>query len=201
MAFLLFNPDPKRILLIGLGGGSLAKFCYGNLPGASLTAVEVNRDVIALRNEFGIPSDDHRFRVIHADAAAYLSLPAPRSDVILADACDRKGIAADLDSVEFYRMARSRLTPEGVLVANLCGDKESTAAHFSKLQDAFKGELLTLPVQQDSNVIVFGFRKRRPKAYRRQIEAAAANLQRLFQLDFPRFARRITATRRKIAVD
>ena len=35
MAFLLFNPAPKRITMIGLGGGSLAKFCYRNLPRSS----------------------------------------------------------------------------------------------------------------------------------------------------------------------
>src|SRR3954468_242592 len=55
MAFLLFNASPRRILLLGLGGGSLAKFCYFNLPDASLTAVEVSEDVIALRDQFGIP--------------------------------------------------------------------------------------------------------------------------------------------------
>ena len=32
MAFLLFNRAPERILLLGLGGGSLAKFCYRRLP-------------------------------------------------------------------------------------------------------------------------------------------------------------------------
>src|SRR3954469_22145667 len=58
MAFLLFNRSPKRILLLGLGGGSLAKFCYRNLPYALLTAVEVNQDVIAMRDEFDIPADD-----------------------------------------------------------------------------------------------------------------------------------------------
>src|SRR3954465_3922513 len=73
MAFLLFNRSPKRILMLGLGGGSLAKFCHVNLPEASLTTVEVSRDVISLRNEFGIPADDHRFRVINDDGGAYLS--------------------------------------------------------------------------------------------------------------------------------
>ena len=73
MAFLLFNRTPERILLLGLGGGSLAKFCYSKLPAASITAVEVNEDVIALRDEFSIPADDHRFRVINADGGAYVS--------------------------------------------------------------------------------------------------------------------------------
>lgn len=192
MAFLFFNRDPKRILLIGLGGGSLAKFCYVNLPNASLTAVEVNRDVIALRNEFGIPADNHRFRVVRADGADYLSVPTPRIDVILADACDRKGTAADLDAVKFYRKARSRLSSAGVFVVNVCGDKESTAAQFAKLRDAFDDELLTLQVQKDSNVIVFGFKGRRPEVSRAWMEAKAGDLQRQFQLDFPKYARNMS---------
>ena len=37
MAFLLFNPAPKRITMVGLGGGSLAKFCHRNLQQAQIT--------------------------------------------------------------------------------------------------------------------------------------------------------------------
>ncbi|MEO8019377.1 MAG: spermidine synthase-like protein [Pseudomonadota bacterium] len=191
MAFLLFNRTPECILLLGLGGGSLAKFCYANLPAASLTAVEVNQDVIALRDEFGIPEDDHRFRVVNADGAAYVSAVAPSNDVILADACDRTGMAAELDSVEFYRKARRRLSAGGVFVTNLCGDKLSTSAHLSKLREAFDDELLSLQVEKDGNVIVFGFKERRPDLHWEQIEAGAADLRRRFHLDFPRYARRI----------
>jgi spermidine synthase len=191
MAFLLFNCTPERILLLGLGGGSLAKFCYHNLPAASLTAVEVNQDVIALRDEFNIPADDHRFRVINADGAAYISALMHSKDVILADACDRAGIAAELASVEFYRTARRHLSAGGVFVINICGDKVSTAAHHSKLREAFDGEVLSLQVQKDSNVIVFGFKERRPDLHWGRIEASAPDLKRRFRLDFPRYARRI----------
>jgi spermidine synthase len=191
MAFLLFNRAPKRILLLGLGGGSLAKFCYGNLPNTSLTAIEVSQDVIALRNEFGIPADNHRFRVIHADGADYISAPTHRKDVILADACDRKGVAADLASVEFYRNARSRLSADGVFVVNVCGDGDATAAHLEKLREAFDDQMLTLQVQQDSNVIVFGFRGRRPDLRREQLEVNADDLRQRFRLDFPKYARSI----------
>jgi spermidine synthase len=188
MAFLLFNRTPKRILLLGLGGGSLAKFCYANLPAASLTAVEVNRDVIALRDEFGVPADDHRFRVLNVDGADYISVLTPGKDVILADACDRKGIAAELGSVEFYRNARRGLSANGVFVANICGDKESAAAHLTKLRDAFDGELLTLQVRTDGNIIVFGFKGRRPELNWQGMETGAADLKQRFHLDFPRYA-------------
>jgi spermidine synthase len=75
MTFLLFNPDPQRILLLGLGGGSIAKYCYRHLPCAEITAVEISADVIALREMFSIPADDQRFRVVRADAVAYVAAP------------------------------------------------------------------------------------------------------------------------------
>jgi spermidine synthase len=191
MAFLLFNRDPKRILLLGLGGGSLAKFCYANLPAASLTAVEVNQDVIALRDEFGVPADDHRFRVISVDGAAYISILTHDKDVILADACDRKGIAAELGSTEFYRNARRGLAANGVFVANICGDKDSVAAHLARLRDAFDDQILTLPVRADGNIIVFGFKERLPELDWERMETGAADLKERFHLDFPRYARRL----------
>src|SRR5260370_11150409 len=102
MAFLLFNRTPARILLLGLGGGSLAKFCYRRLPYPTVTAVEVNPDVIALREEFRIPADDDRFRVICADGAAYLARLRRSKDVIMADASSRGGVAPGLDPLRFY---------------------------------------------------------------------------------------------------
>ena len=105
MAFLLFNHAPARILLLGLGGGSLAKFCYRGLPRAAVTAVEINRDVIELREEFCIPRDDERFRVICAEGAHYVAHLKRPKDVILADACDRTGHRA--------RAGQHRILPTG----------------------------------------------------------------------------------------
>lgn len=122
MAFLLFNPRPKRILMLGLGGGSLAKFCYRRLRSTAVTAVELSPDVIALRQHFFIPADDDRFRVLHDDAASYVASRGHKKDVILADACDRSGIAPQLNALDFYRSARRRLSRRGVFVANLCSE-------------------------------------------------------------------------------
>jgi len=151
----------------------------------------VSEDVISLRDEFCIPADNHRFRVINSDGAAYVSASAHQKDVILADACDRKGVAADLDSVEFYRNARGRLAADGVFVVNLCGEKDSIAAHLAKLRNAFDDAILSLQVPQDGNVIVFGFKGRRPAVNRKRMNVCANNLRDRFMLDFPRYARKI----------
>ncbi|MDE8344502.1 MAG: hypothetical protein POG24_11875, partial [Acidocella sp.] len=52
MGFLLFKPEPKHIAMVGLGGGSLAKFCHRYLPATRIEVVEINPHVLALRDEF-----------------------------------------------------------------------------------------------------------------------------------------------------
>ena len=72
MGFLLHQPQPRRIAMLGLGGGSLAKFCYRYLPDADITVVEINPHVIARRSDFLVPADDQRFRVVQVDAADFV---------------------------------------------------------------------------------------------------------------------------------
>jgi spermidine synthase len=191
MTFLPFNSAPQRILLLGLGGGSLAKFCYESLPGATIIAVEANPDVIALREEFLIPADDRRFRVVQADGADYVARLPPGEDVILADACDRTGVAPELDAVEFYQNAHRCLSPGGVFVINVCGDTHSRSAHLLKIRNAFDGELLTLQVERNRNLIVLAFKDPRKDASRGQLEGTLADLKRQFRLDFSKYMRLI----------
>jgi len=191
MAFLLFNRTPARILLLGLGGGSLAKFCYRHLPYTAITTVEVNPDVIALREAFRIPADDDRFRVICADGADYVARLGLSQDVILADACDREGIAPKLNAIEFYQDAHRCLFSGGVFVANVCGDLNGCAAHVGKIRTVFGDDIMTLQVRPDGNLIVIAFKERRPEIDWEQMEIAATDLKRKLGLDFPTYIRRI----------
>src|ERR1700741_1828212 len=59
MSFLLFGPEPREVLMIGLGGGSLAKFVYHRMPHARLQVIEVNPRVMAIaRQYFHVPPDE-----------------------------------------------------------------------------------------------------------------------------------------------
>jgi spermidine synthase len=191
MAFLLFNRAPGRILLLGLGGGSLAKFCHRRLPTAVVTAVELNSDVIALREVFAIPENSDRFQVICADGAAYVAQLAPVKDVILVDACDRTGVATELDIPEFYENARRCLTPGGVFVINVCGDRQRRAAHLLKIRDVFGEAFLTMQARLDGNLIVLAFKDHSPQISPEVLQVAAVDLKRRFALDFPRYVRRM----------
>lgn len=96
MGFLAFQPRPGDVLVVGLGGGSLVKYCYRHLPATRITAVEIDPDVLALRSQFFIPPDDERLRIIQADGADYLAQMVDRGErtnAILVDAYSHKGIA------------------------------------------------------------------------------------------------------------
>src|SRR3954471_11878845 len=72
MSFLLFSPQPEHILMIGLGGGSIAKFLHRRMPASRTTVVEIRREVAtAARAYFSLPDDDDRLSVVIADGARY----------------------------------------------------------------------------------------------------------------------------------
>ncbi len=73
MGFLMFRHAPLQIGMVGLGGGSLAKFCYRQLPDCNITVAEINPHIIALRREFMIPDDDHRLTVLQCDGADFVA--------------------------------------------------------------------------------------------------------------------------------
>lgn len=157
MAFLSFVPDPKEILIIGLGGGSLAKYCYYQLPRAQITSVEISADVIAFRELFEIPPDGPRMRIVHADALDYVAGATGLSDVVLFDGYDHQGITPGFKTRTFCLNLRQRLTTDGVLVANLSGDATECQAHLMLIQDCFENQVVTMPVPGKKNKIVFAF--------------------------------------------
>ncbi len=119
MCFALFVPDPRHIVMVGLGGGSLVKFCHRHFPRARITVIELRADVIALREAFCIPPDDARLTVIHADAALWLAGQSACADVLVVDGFDTGGLPEALGSARFYADCRAALCDGGVMAANI----------------------------------------------------------------------------------
>jgi spermidine synthase len=193
MSFLLFNRTPHRILMIGLGGGSLVKFCHRHLPQTHLTVVEVDPDVIALRSWFCIPSDGNLLQVVRADGAEFVQQADWAADVLLVDAFDRDGVAPSLAATSFYVEAFRRLGPDGLLIMNLAGACERYRAHVERLREVCPGQVLLVPVGCDGNILVFAFAQSERAATLEQLEPTALQLQFEFHLNFPRFLRRLRA--------
>lgn len=164
MCFALFAPRPRHILMVGLGGGSLAKFCHRHFPQARITVLEIRADVIALRDAFHLPPDDARLRVLHCDAADYLSSAREACDVLLVDGFDSRGLAPALASAAFYASCRNALRPGGVLVANIFTYDPDYVTALQRLRAAFGGQLGWLRGIAGNNRILFALRPAPPDA-------------------------------------
>lgn len=155
MGFLLHNPHPLHIAMIGLGGGSLAKFCYRHLPHTHIVVAEINPHVLALRDAFAIPPDDHRFTVLLADGAAFVQEVHQKFDVLLADGFDIDGLPENLCSQSYYDHCFQSLSPNGILVANLHGCNDKLALVLDRIRQSFQGSLLTVRDPDATNWVVF----------------------------------------------
>jgi spermidine synthase len=191
MSFLLFDPDPEHVLLVGLGGGSLAKFCYRHLPQARITVVEIDQRVIALRDSFHIPPDDHRFRIVHDDGTRYVAEPGEQVDAILIDAFDEEGVSPSLMTSEFFRGAVCRLTHTGVLIMNLHGDPDRFAAQLDHARIAFENRMLLAPVTGSGNVLLCAFAEDADPPAARQLFLRARHLQSKLRLNFRVYLQRM----------
>jgi len=182
MGFLLFAPAPPQIAMIGLGGGSLAKFCHRHLRRSRIEVVEINPHVIALRDEFRVPRDDARLRVVQGDGARFVRERATPCDVLLVDGFDSEGQPARLSSQRFYDDCHAMLRPEGIMVVNL----HAGAARFDVLVDrircSFNDAVFVVHGTEPGNSIVFAckgqaFASHKPGVARRpgQLDSAAAD--------------------------
>lgn len=161
MGFLMFDSQPVNIAMIGLGGGSLLKFCYRHLPGTWFTVAEINPLVIALRQEFEVPDDEARIEIICADGADFVRDTPQRYDVLLVDGFDSHGQAPSLCSQAFYNDCFKVLSPQGIMAVNLHHDDPDYAVFMERIRLAFDGNLLEVASPEKSNSILFA-RKDRP---------------------------------------
>jgi spermidine synthase len=155
MGFLMFAPEPERIAMIGLGGGSLAKFCRRHLPEASMLVVEINPHVIALRAAFNVPPDDACFQVVEADGARFVRETDERFDVLLVDAFDAQGMPAALGSRRFYDDCLDVLRPGGLMVVNLHAGHPHFLVYLDRIRRSFGENVLRVDDKSGSNSVIF----------------------------------------------
>ena len=197
MAALLFCPRPRRILLIGLGGGSLTKFCYRRLPGAHCCVIELDPDVIALRDVFMLPGDDDRLQVVAGDGREHLAEVAEGIDLLLVDAFNAEGVAPGFADRAFVERAYAKLSNQGVLVMNLAGERHSYEGLIHEVLTVFDDRTLLLPVPEDGNHILFAFRDPAFAPRWRWLHNHARELRAKHGLDFPRFAQQLERAARQ----
>ncbi len=155
MAFVLVHPHPARVLMVGLGGGSIVRYMQAHLPDTHLTVVEIAADVIDLRDEFEVPPDGPTLSVVCADGARYMTRDdLPPFDAILIDGFTAEGQPPALATPAFYRACRARLAPGGMLLINLHAAEPALTEHLRRLRKALGNGVFDQTVDDGDNQVV-----------------------------------------------
>lgn len=176
MGFLLFNSQPETIEIIGLGGGSLAKYCHRYLPQSKIRGVEVDGSILEIADQFFIPPVSDRFEIIWGDGADFVVNDENKTDVLLVDGFDSGGQPPQLCSLEFYRACHARLNPGGVFVANLCTQPFKQEPCSGRIRDIF-GQAITISVELGMNLVVLACKDKHQHFDKEQLINVAITLK------------------------
>jgi len=196
MCALFFQGRPTRVLLIGLGGGSLVKFLLAACPAAVIEVAEINPEVVDVaRHYFQLP-EDGRLRILLApgeEVIAQRQAAGDCYDLLLLDAFDDNGPAGALLDEQVLRRCRRLLGPNGVFAVNLWNrPKDNFPATHAALATIFAGKTLKLALSEnDSNVIVFGFSEPVQAKKLLQLKPTASALARRTGINFVRLLRQL----------
>lgn len=191
-AFLLFNSAPTNTLMIGLGGGGMARFLLHHSEYGRIHVVELRPQVVALaRQHFALPQDP-RLQISIGCGAQYVAQQSRQQahshDVIVVDAYSGDGMVPEVASAEFFADCHSLLTGSGMLVINLWrSDKAMLAMVTRHLLHEFDWRVHFIPMHGSGNLIGFAFAQEFQLQQVTQLEARAVQLQQRYRLDYPEY--------------
>jgi spermidine synthase len=147
--------EPRRILIVGLGGGTLPMFLRRHYPNATLDVVDIDPDIVyAAKQFFGFREDGH-MQVHVADGRQFIENSRQPYDAIFLDAFGNDNVPAHLTTQEFLQAVRRAVKPNGVVVGNIW-NRNSNPLYDSMVrtyQEVFD-ELYILEVHGDINMIM-----------------------------------------------
>jgi spermidine synthase len=116
---MIYPEETKRVLMIGLGGGSISTYLGRHVKGLPIDTVEIDPGVVtAAKNYFGI-RETERVRYLEGDGRVFLNRRKDLYDLILVDAFHGGYVPFHLLTKEFYTLVKQRLTPTGAAAFNV----------------------------------------------------------------------------------
>ncbi|MDR0716799.1 MAG: fused MFS/spermidine synthase [Azoarcus sp.] len=147
---------PRRVLMIGLGAASLAKFVHRHCPQSRIDVVETEPEVVAAaRQFFCLPQESARFAIHLDDGARFMLTGTDRYDYVFVDGYDDKARTGALDTLPFHQALRARLSADGLAAFNLLGQMRGHEASVQRIFTAFDGRAAVFPSCDSGNVIAF----------------------------------------------
>ncbi|MDA1076497.1 MAG: fused MFS/spermidine synthase [Proteobacteria bacterium] len=167
MAALLLNPEPESILMIGLGGGTIAVALAELFPQASIEVVEIDPAVDEVaRRYFGFQENEH-INVTIQDGRVFTKragLKGKKYDLIILDAFNGDYIPEHLMTREYLEETKALLTSNGVIAANTFAISD-LYDHESATYAAVFGQFFNLRRADTSNRVIFASEMPLPSVY------------------------------------
>lgn len=187
---LLLQPEPRDILIIGIGAGSFIRFFHHHFPACRIDAVDDSQPVIdAARTYFHLPENPGL--VVHCrDGCRFLEENRDkRYDLILVDAFDHQGMAPTVYTSPFFALCAAHLAAAGVVSCNLWGsDGELYRMVKTRITDTFPGAVF-VPVAGRGNVAALAMAGPVPWSQLTRNSRDLAELSRRYRVDFKELVR------------
>jgi spermidine synthase len=155
----LFQPEQKRALIIGLGGGAMVHFLKHHDKELKIDGVEIDPAVVKVADKFFGVRTEGNIRVFTADGFKYLAETAEKYDVIYMDAylkpsadTDSTGLPLRLKTIEFFKSIQDKLAPGGLVAFNL-NNHDQRPDDIQNIKDAFP-QVYVLRSPRTNNVVV-----------------------------------------------
>ncbi len=159
LASLLFNPAPKRVWVLGLGGGSLIRFFQHYLPETQVDVVELNPHVIDVAKRYFLLEETANVHIHCMDAVEFVREKKTVVDMIFVDIATKTGLPKPLYLNAFYRNCLKALKKKGVFAFNMLSHSDRELQKLIKrLRDIFTYRHLCLDVPGYENIISFCFK-------------------------------------------
>ncbi len=160
---LALSTEPRRFLIIGLGGGTLPAFLRKHYPDAEIDAVDINPEVaFAAKNYLGF-REDERMRIHIADGRRFIEAVTQPYDAIFLDAFGADAVPAHLTTKEFLSAVRRAVRSEGVVIGNIWFT--ATSPSYDSMVHTYResfNELHVLRVTGTGNRILFALPRSQP---------------------------------------
>src|SRR5712691_2741722 len=163
LAGLALCEEPRRILVVGLGGGSLPMFLRKHYPVAEIDVAEIDPGVVNVAKQFFGFREDERTRADVGDGRQFIENVRQGYDIIFLDAFGARDVPKHLTTREFLLAVRRALVTSGVVVSNVWRPASNPLydAMARTYQEAFE-ELFILDVPGDVNSIFLALPRRQP---------------------------------------
>ncbi len=198
----IWNPAVKRVLMIGLGGGSTQRSYQNYYPDVTVDTVDIDPVVIDVaRKYFGV-TETPRHIIHNEDGRVFLRRTTQRYDAILMDAytTTRYGssIPPHLVTKEFFTLASEHMTTNGVLAYNVIGQTEGwrsdvVGSIYRTMKEVFP-QVYTFPAKTSMNIVILGTKSAEAYDDARVLREGRA-LVRSGAIPLPTFAERLLAFR------